>query len=126
MQLVTYRSDRGERAGVLRDEVVVDAADALGEGSTSVRELLAGDRLDELAGRIAGAEGVPLDDVELRPPVPDPDKVICIGLNYRAHAAEAGIEPPGSPTFFAKFRNALTAPDTEVSLPAASEKVDYE
>jgi 2-keto-4-pentenoate hydratase/2-oxohepta-3-ene-1,7-dioic acid hydratase in catechol pathway len=126
MRLVTYRSERGERAGVLRNEVVVDAWDALGGDGTSVRELLAGQRLDELAGRIAGAEGVPLDDVELRPPVPDPDKVLCIGLNYREHAAEAGIEPPQSPTFFAKFRNALAAPGAEVRLPAASEKIDYE
>ena len=126
MRLVTYRSDRGERAGVLRDEVVIDAWDALGEESASLRDLLAAGRLDELAGRIAGAEGVPLEDVALCPPVPDPDKVICIGLNYRAHAAEAGIEPPDSPTFFAKFRNALAAPGAEVALPAASKKVDYE
>ena len=39
--------------------------------------------------------------------MPDPEKIVCIGLNYRAHAAEAGIEPPDAPTFFAKFRNAL-------------------
>jgi 2-keto-4-pentenoate hydratase/2-oxohepta-3-ene-1,7-dioic acid hydratase in catechol pathway len=126
MRLVTYRSDRGERAGVLRDEVVVDAWDALGGSGTSVRELLASERLDELAGRIAGAEGLPLDGLALRAPVPDPEKILCIGLNYREHAAEAGIEPPESPTFFAKFRNALAAPGAEVPLPAASEKVDYE
>src|SRR5919201_4710463 len=126
MRLVTYRSYRGERSGVLRDEVVVDAWDALGGGGTSVRELLASERLDELAGRIAGAEGLPLDGLALRPPVPDPEKILCIGLNYREHAAEAGIEPPESPTFFAKFRNALAAPGAEVPLPAASEKVDYE
>src|SRR5262249_3238396 len=51
---------------------------------------------------------------------------ICIGLNYRSHAAEAGIDPPEQPTFFAKFRNALAAPGATVPLPAASEKVDYE
>jgi 2-keto-4-pentenoate hydratase/2-oxohepta-3-ene-1,7-dioic acid hydratase in catechol pathway len=59
-------------------------------------------------------------------PVPDPEKIVCIGLNYRSHAAEAGIEPPSVPTFFAKFRNALTPSGAEVTLPAASEKVDYE
>jgi 2-keto-4-pentenoate hydratase/2-oxohepta-3-ene-1,7-dioic acid hydratase in catechol pathway len=64
--------------------------------------------------------------VELQPPVPDPEKIVCIGLNYRAHAAEAGIEPPETPTFFAKFRNALAAPGAPVSLPAASAKVDFE
>ena len=60
------------------------------------------------------------------PPVPDPEKIVCIGLNYRAHAAEAGIEPPEAPTFFAKFRNALAPPGATVPLPAASAKVDFE
>ena len=68
----------------------------------------------------------PLAAVELLPPVPDPEKIVCIGLNYRSHAAEAGIEPPEPPTFFAKFRNALAAPGATVALPAASGKVDYE
>jgi acylpyruvate hydrolase len=58
--------------------------------------------------------------------VPNPEKIICIGLNYRSHAAEAGIDPPETPTFFAKFRNALAAPGASVKLPAASKKVDYE
>ncbi len=67
-----------------------------------------------------------VEGVELLPPLPDPDKIVCIGLNYRSHAAEAGIDPPDHPTFFAKFRNALAPPGATVSLPAASEKVDYE
>jgi acylpyruvate hydrolase len=124
MRLVTYRSDRGPRAGVLRDGGVVDCWDAIGGDRSSVRELLESDRLDEVAraeGEVLGA-----DSVELLPPVPDPDKIICIGLNYRAHAAEAGIDPPETPTFFAKFRNALAPPGAAVPLPGASEKVDYE
>src|SRR4029453_10635344 len=68
----------------------------------------------------------PFADAELPPPLPAPDKIICIGLNYRSHAAEAGVDPPEQPTFFAKFRNALAAPSATVRLPAASEKVDYE
>jgi len=124
MRLVTYRSDRGSRAGVLRDGGVVDCWDAIGGDGSSVRGLLEGDRLDDVAR--ADGEVLPADSVELLPPVPDPDKIICIGLNYRAHAAEAGIDPPETPTFFAKFRNALTPPGAAVALPAPSEKVDYE
>ena len=55
-----------------------------------------------------------------------PSKIVCIGLNYRSHAAEAGLDPPETPTFFAKWANALAAPGAEVALPAYSEKVDYE
>ncbi|MEK6325900.1 MAG: fumarylacetoacetate hydrolase family protein [Actinomycetota bacterium] len=123
MRVVSYRSERGVRAGLLRNDSVVDVWDALGGDGSSVRELLASGRLPE-AAEISGGE--PLAQVELEPPVPDPEKIICIGLNYRAHAAEAGIEPPNAPTFFAKFRNALASPGATVALPATSAKVDFE
>ena len=125
MRLISYRSERGDRAGVLRDGAVIDAGDALGGGPATVRELLEAGVLDEL-GRADGEPLGPLGEVDLLPPVPDPEKIVCIGLNYRAHAAEAGIDPPEVPTFFAKFRNALVADGATVPLPAASEKVDFE
>jgi 2-keto-4-pentenoate hydratase/2-oxohepta-3-ene-1,7-dioic acid hydratase in catechol pathway len=122
MRLVTYRSERGDRAGVLADDGVFDAWDALGDDGGSVRDLLARDRLADLAQ----AAGPTLEGVDLQAPVPDPEKIICIGLNYRAHAAEAGIDPPESPTLFGKYRNALAAPGATVPLPATSRKVDFE
>jgi 2-keto-4-pentenoate hydratase/2-oxohepta-3-ene-1,7-dioic acid hydratase in catechol pathway len=125
MRLITYRAGEDLRAGVLTDNGVLDAAAALGEeGPVSVRELLAANRLGELS--TASGDPIPLADVELEPPVPDPEKIVCIGLNYRSHAAEAGLDPPDSPTIFGKYRNALAAPGAAVPLPAASEKVDYE
>ena len=126
MKLVTYRADGAERAGVKVDGGVLDAAELLGTDAISVRELIADARLSELGERLAGAEVEPVADPALLPPLPDPDKIVCIGLNYRSHAAEAGIDPPEYPTFFAKFRNALAPPGSTVKLPAASEKVDYE
>ena len=125
MRLVSYRSERGVRAGLLREESLVDVWDTLGGDGSSVRELLDSDRLAE-ATDISGGEPLAHERIELAPPVPDPEKIVCIGLNYRAHAAEAGIEPPDTPTFFAKFRNALAAPGATVALPAASAKVDFE
>jgi 2-keto-4-pentenoate hydratase/2-oxohepta-3-ene-1,7-dioic acid hydratase in catechol pathway len=126
MKLVTYRADGGGRAGVHSDAGVLDAAELLGVGAVSVRELIAGDRVGELAGRLENADADPVADAALLPPLPDPDKIVCIGLNYRSHATEAGIDPPEHPTFFAKFRNALAPPDSTVKLPEASERVDYE
>jgi acylpyruvate hydrolase len=130
MRLVTYRDRRGDRAGVLTDDGVLDAAESLGDGPATVRGLLAEGRLDELAEIASeqpdGGKPIPVPEADLGPPVPDPEKIVCIGLNYRSHAAEAGIDPPSDPTFFAKFRNALADPGATVELPAASEKVDYE
>jgi 2-keto-4-pentenoate hydratase/2-oxohepta-3-ene-1,7-dioic acid hydratase in catechol pathway len=126
MRIVSYRSERGDRAGVLTDDGIHDAADFLGADAIGVREVLADGRLADLRDAGEGSDPLPLDDAELLPPVPGPDKIVCIGLNYRSHAEEAGIDPPEHPTFFAKFRNALAPPGATVALPAASEKVDYE
>ena len=126
MRLVSYRSERGDRAGVWTEEGILDAADALGGEAASVRELIAAGQIDQLRDRIGEGAAIAEDQVELLPPVPDPDKIVCIGLNYRSHAEEAGIDPPDHPTFFGKFRNALAAPGASVELPGASEKVDYE
>jgi 2-keto-4-pentenoate hydratase/2-oxohepta-3-ene-1,7-dioic acid hydratase in catechol pathway len=126
MRLVTYRADGRGRAGVQTAAGVIDAAPVLGVEHVTVRELIATGRVDELSKGLEGGGPAPVPDPELLPPLPDPDKIVCIGLNYRSHAAEGGIDPPEQPTFFAKFRNALAPPGATVKLPAASEKVDYE
>ena len=127
MRLVSYRSEDGICAGVQMVNGILDAGGLLGEHPIGLRRLLEDGRLGELAGRAErAADAEPASVLRLLPPVPDPDKIICIGLNYRSHAAEAGIDPPEQPTFFAKFSNALVPAGAMVELPAASEKVDYE
>jgi 2-keto-4-pentenoate hydratase/2-oxohepta-3-ene-1,7-dioic acid hydratase in catechol pathway len=127
MRLVSYRGDQGICAGVQGVDGVLDAGALLGERPMAVRRLLEEDRLDELAELTKLESGIESASViGLLPPVPDPDKIICIGLNYRSHAAEASIDPPEQPTFFAKFRNSLAPTGATVALPAASEMVDYE
>jgi len=111
---------------VLNGERVVDAWDALGSDGISVRDLLAGDRLGDLEATTRSAGGTPAPEAKLLPPIPDPEKILCIGLNYRAHAEETNQSIPEVPTVFAKFRNALAAPGATVALPRASKKVDYE
>jgi 2-keto-4-pentenoate hydratase/2-oxohepta-3-ene-1,7-dioic acid hydratase in catechol pathway len=127
MRLVSYRSEVGICAGVQMAEGVVDAGALLGERPTGARRLIEEDRLDELADLAKPESDLePASVLRLLPPVPDPAKIICMGLNYRSHAEEAGIDPPEQPTFFAKFHNALAPPGSTVALPTASEKVDYE
>ncbi len=133
MRLITFDAGSGPRAGVLSDEGVLDAWRALGEpGRSSLRELIAEDRVGELGGMLEAGlpadAGPPLelDRVTLMPPIPDPDKIVCIGLNYRSHAEEFDLELPKAPTIFAKYRNALIADGQTVALPGSSEKVDYE
>ena len=126
MRIVSYSADGAARAGVLTDSGVLDAASLLGTDAVSVRDLLSEGRLDELAERSGSAQAEPVAGAELLPPIPDPDKIVCIGLNYRSHAEEAGLDPPAAPPIFAKFRNSLVADGAEVKLPEASDKFDYE
>lgn len=127
MRLVSYRSERGDRAAVVRDGELIDVADAIGEGPESVRGLLGAGPLDLIAEATAGAEAtLALADAELLPPVPNPQKIVCIGLNYADHAAEAQQEAPPVPTFFAKFANALVPDGAAVPMPSSSDKIDFE
>lgn len=141
MRLISYRQREGPRAGALTEQGVVDLWRALGTPAAElssdwhagpshpegVRALLERHSLAELEEAAEGADPfAQLDQIDLLPPITDPQKLICIGLNYGAHAEEARLDPPEVPTFFAKFANALAAPGAEVHLPAASAKVDYE
>jgi len=129
VRLVTFDAGDGGRAGVLEGDRVVDAWALLGEPHRGgLRELIAAGRVDDLLGRLgdSGAPSHPLAAVSLLPPITDPEKIVCIGLNYGKHAAEGGMEPPSAPTIFGKYRNALAPPGATVTLPANSRKVDYE
>jgi 2,4-diketo-3-deoxy-L-fuconate hydrolase len=81
------------------------------------------DEVRALAERVAAPEA-PLDVQALQAPVPRPRQVFAIGLNYAAHAAEAGLEQPTFPPTFTKFPTCLTGPDATVELPSAF--VDWE
>jgi acylpyruvate hydrolase len=116
VRLISFSAAEGPRAGLLRDGRVF----AL-RGDHTVLSLLEGGLLGAVE-----AEDTPVEGPELMPPIPRPGKLICIGLNYRGHAEEAGQETPETPTFFAKFANALAAPGATVKLPEWSRKVDYE
>ena len=125
MRLVTYDAGDGGRAGMLVDGRVVDAWAALGEPHRgSLRELIEHGRIDDLRARIGdtGAPSHPLSAVRLLPPIPDPEKIICIGLNYAKHAEEGRQELPTTPIMFGKWRNALVADGATVTLPEASRR----
>jgi 2-keto-4-pentenoate hydratase/2-oxohepta-3-ene-1,7-dioic acid hydratase in catechol pathway len=70
------------------------------------------------------ADATPIPETGLGPPVPRPRQVFAIGLNYRDHAQEAGLELPASPMVFTKFPASVTGPDTTIELPPGS--VDFE
>jgi len=69
---------------------------------------------------------VPSGDAYWFAPVPRPGKIVCVGLNYRDHAAESGLAVPKTPVIFSKFSSCVIAPGEPVVIPPSSAKVDYE
>lgn len=117
MRFVNYATDEGPRAGILGDGQVLAVRDAPAGG---LQALVAAGGLESAS---AGDE---VPGAELLPPIDRPGKIICIGLNYRAHAEEGGREAPETPAFFAKFATSLRPDGATVELPHWSSKVDYE
>jgi 2-keto-4-pentenoate hydratase/2-oxohepta-3-ene-1,7-dioic acid hydratase in catechol pathway len=82
--------------------------------------------LREAASRLDAEEGEEVRATDLGPPLADPDKIVCLGLNYQDHAAEVRRSVSQTPDLFAKFRNALIGPFAPILLPPVSNAIDYE
>jgi 2-keto-4-pentenoate hydratase/2-oxohepta-3-ene-1,7-dioic acid hydratase in catechol pathway len=128
MRLVSLAGENGPRVAAVAAGGYVDLNSADPEIPSSLRELLALGKAGLERARAAAGRGTLLDadSVRLLAPVPDPGKVICIGLNYADHAAESGQQPPSEPVVFNKFPTAVAAHGDPIVLPAASQQVDYE
>jgi 2-keto-4-pentenoate hydratase/2-oxohepta-3-ene-1,7-dioic acid hydratase in catechol pathway len=130
MRLATIATWAGPRAAVQRDEhfVEVHATDA--KLPPTVRQILEGgpDLLQAVAQVTRRADRVeyPAAGVKWHAPVHDPRKIICIGLNYRDHAAESGAAIPREPILFSKYPTALIGHGEAIVLPPVSQEVDFE
>lgn len=157
MKLVTYDRNDSPRAGLFIEDMIVDlqkgARALLGEKlPATIKELLnagpqaleaarqMGDKAKALIEEIQNGTArkpvwlFPEEEIHLGPPLPDPEKIICLGLNYKDHVKEQEgrfhktVEPPENPIIFAKFASALSGPNDPILLPPAkvTGQVDYE
>lgn len=138
MKLLMFKSDNGLKLGVKTAKGVLDLEQSLSPDSDvprRIEEVLQGGEagLRRLEAHVAsilknGAKEWFLneEDLQLGPCVPNPGKIICVGLNYRKHAEESNMPIPQYPILFNKFNNTLAGHRQVVYLPAHSEQVDYE
>ncbi len=127
MKLISYQSDRGPRIAGLRGSEIIDLHDADPSLSSCPKALLA--QGPEAIGRAEKAlvTGRPVTTpVTWLTPIPSPEKIICIGLNYADHARETKAAVPSCPVVFSKFPTALLPHEGTVRLPRVSAQVDYE
>ena len=128
MRFVTYLRRGEARLAIVRGDNYVDVQEAESSLPSTMTDLFAIGlpAMQRVADATTRGKIVERGSVKLLAPVPRPEKVICIGLNYADHAAESGQAIPGEPVVFSKFVTAVRAHKDEVTLPRASNKVDYE
>lgn len=128
MRLVSFKHSGHTGAGILNGSGVFPLGDVGYDDAVSF--IAAGhdvhQRVEYVAASASKRDLLPLESVHLTAPIPRPQKILCIGLNYRDHAIESKMEIPSVPTVFAKFSNAVIGPGDPIVLSAATQKPDYE
>lgn len=122
MKILTYQSEGGLRLGILSDAGLVEAP--LPATAFYRRGLEALSELREWAPQ--EARTLPREAITPAPVVPRPGKIIGVGLNYREHAEESGMDLPEAPILFGKFNNALAADGEEIPVDGEWGQIDYE
>jgi 2-keto-4-pentenoate hydratase/2-oxohepta-3-ene-1,7-dioic acid hydratase in catechol pathway len=127
MKLVSFSAAGKPSWGVVIPAGVIDLVRRFGGRFPNLRAALAADALREIARETRGASAdFGLEEVKLLPPVPNPEKVICIGLNYKAHVGEGGGPLPEFPSLFTRFADTLVGHEEPLVLPKLSKELDYE
>jgi 2-keto-4-pentenoate hydratase/2-oxohepta-3-ene-1,7-dioic acid hydratase in catechol pathway len=127
VKLASHRHEGRASWGVVVDDAMVDGKGLLQGRFASLRALLDAGALEELGTEsLAGATRIPLTEVDWLPTIPDPEKILCVGLNYRDHAAEVGRELPPHPSVFVRLANTLLPPGGAVVRPSLSVALDFE
>ncbi|MBI4477239.1 MAG: fumarylacetoacetate hydrolase family protein [Acidobacteria bacterium] len=127
MKLIRFGAPGLERPGVeLEDGARIDVSPVC---SDYTEAFFAGgglDRLRDWVGRNSRSAPRVAPDTRLGPPIARPSKIVCIGLNFRDHAAESGMPLPTEPVIFFKSTTALAGPNDPVVMPKNGSKVDWE
>ena len=127
MRLLSFRHAGASKFGAVVEGGIVDLSARTQARWSGLREVLAAKALPELAALARGATAdLKLADVELLPVIPDPEKILCIGLNYASHVGEVGRELPKMPSVFSRLHNTLVPAGGNIVRPKASIAFDYE
>ena len=129
MRFTTYTQGKEQRLGVVIGNEVIDLNKAQPQISADLRTALR--QGQNLAGAVkaaiaSNAPRLPLASLQLAPVLPEPGKIICLGLNYYDHAKEGGREKPVYPWFFLRSTTSLLAPNAKALRPKVSERLDWE
>ena len=129
MKFTTFHKNGQDRLGLIDGDHVIDLNAAQPQVNADLRlALKSGVDLAQAAKHAlaSSAERLPMSGLTLSPLMPEPGKIICLGLNYFDHAKEGGRDKPEYPWFFLRSASSLLAPNADAMLPKVSERLDYE
>lgn len=127
MKVVSFVRNGKSSYGVVVNDGIVDVGARLGAKYADLVAVLKAGALAEVEAAAKGASAdLPYDGTTLLPVIPNPGKIVCVGVNYDEHRREMGREPPGHPTIFVRFPESQVAHNQPLLKPAESDKLDYE
>jgi 2-keto-4-pentenoate hydratase/2-oxohepta-3-ene-1,7-dioic acid hydratase in catechol pathway len=126
MKLATFKMGGAPTWGLVDGEAVIDVGAVLGSRYPTVKSVIVADAFAEVATAATKARSYPLADITWLPVIPDPDKILCIGLNYETHRKETGRSEVENPTVFTRFANSQTGHLSPIIRPRVSHDLDFE
>jgi 2-keto-4-pentenoate hydratase/2-oxohepta-3-ene-1,7-dioic acid hydratase in catechol pathway len=127
MKLASYMADGRPSFGVVAGDGVIDVPPLMNGKISSLREALAANALDDIRRLTAGrAPDRTLSGLQFLPVVPDPQRIVCVGINYRSHAAETGRDVSPAPSVFLRLADTLLGHGQPLVRPRVSEQFDFE
>jgi len=125
MRCVSFERSGHRSYGIERDDAVYEAERSLRDQCPDLGSLLRAGRLDELPHSVV-SEGVGIAGIRYEPVIPNPGKILCVGVNYRPHVEEMGREIPAEPLVFVRFADSLVGHRAPLERPRVSTQYDYE
>ena len=127
MKLVTFKNGDIESYGVDAGEGILDVGSDFIDRYPDLKSVLSDNACDALkAAADQQAAALPYEEIEFLPVIPNPSKILCIGINYEAHRQETGRPVSDYPTVFMRFADTLVGHDQPILKPLASDRVDWE
>ncbi|OPG72756.1 5-carboxymethyl-2-hydroxymuconate isomerase [Pseudomonas ogarae] len=127
MKLASFIVQGRSSYGVVEGDQIIDLESLKPTLGSDLKQAIGHNRLNEMsAARLASLPRIPLAEVTFLPVIPNPGKVLCIGINYATHVRETGREMPTYPMIFTRFADSQTAHLQPIVRPTASHKLDFE
>jgi 2-keto-4-pentenoate hydratase/2-oxohepta-3-ene-1,7-dioic acid hydratase in catechol pathway len=126
MKLATVRTSRGPTYGIVTDKGFVDLGARLGSRYPDLKSLIAARAIAEAQKLVAEKPDIPLAELTWLPVIPNPGKILCVGLNYQEHVAETGRDNTEQPAFFIRVAESQVGHQQPLLRPKESTHLDFE